>query len=69
LHFLSPGFGFYTHVIFSIKHEDTFKVDPKLSALEWQAEKLTGKHNGDILFSRGEIKNNHGNFTDMSRWT
>src|SRR5262245_38588982 len=46
-----------------IKHEDTFKVNPKLSALEWQAEKLTGKHNGDIQFSVGEIKNNHGAFT------
>ena len=44
-------------------HVDTFKVDTKLSSLEWFAEKVNGKHNGTIMLSGGEIKNDHGNFT------
>lgn len=44
-------------------HTDVYKVDTKLSKLEWFAEKLTGKHNGTIDFSGGEIKNNHGQFS------
>ena len=44
-------------------HIDTYKVDTKLSKLEWQAAKLTGKHNGDVMFSSGEIKNDHGALT------
>jgi len=44
-------------------HTDIYKVDVKLSKLEWFAEKLTGKHNGTIDFSGGEIRNNHGQFS------
>ena len=44
-------------------HTDVYKVDTKLSSLEWYAEKLTGKHNGTIQFSSGEMKNDHGNLT------
>ncbi len=44
-------------------HIEAYKVDTKLSTLEWYAEKVTGKHNGTILFSGGDIKNDHGNIT------
>lgn len=44
-------------------HTDIFQVDTKSSSLEWYAEKKTGKHNGTILFSSGEIESDHGNFT------
>src|SRR5687768_6018901 len=46
-------------------HTDVYKVDTKLSKLEWFAEKLTGKHNGTIDVSGGEIKNNHGMFSGL----
>jgi len=42
------------------RHTDTYKVDPKQSSAEWFAEKMTGKHNGTIMISGGEISNNHG---------
>ena len=44
-------------------HTDVFKVDTKQSALQWYAEKLTGKHNGTIMLSGGELKNNHGSLS------
>ena len=44
-------------------HTDVYKVDTRLSTLEWYAEKVSGKHNGTIMFSSGEIKNDHGQFT------
>jgi len=44
-------------------HEEVYKVDTKLSSLEWFAEKVTGKHNGTIAFSSGELKNDHGNLS------
>ena len=44
-------------------HIDTYRIDTKLSSLEWYAEKTTGKHHGIILFSSGEITNDHGKFT------
>ncbi|MCY7410511.1 MAG: YceI family protein [Chitinophagales bacterium] len=44
-------------------HTDTYTVDSKQSSLEWFAEKLTGKHNGTIMLSGGEFKNDHGSFT------
>jgi polyisoprenoid-binding protein YceI len=44
-------------------HTDTYRVDVRQSSLEWVAQKVTGKHNGTILLSGGEITNNHGNFT------
>ena len=44
-------------------HTDTYKVDTKLSVVEWYAEKLNGKHNGTIMFSSGEIQHDHGKLT------
>lgn len=44
-------------------HTDIYKVDTKMSSLEWYAEKMTGKHNGTIMFSKGDLMDNHGNFT------
>lgn len=44
-------------------HTDSYKVDTKLSTIEWQAAKFTGKHNGEILFSSGEINSEHGKLT------
>lgn len=41
-------------------HVDTYKVDTKLSKIEWFAEKVTGKHNGTINISSGDVNNNHG---------
>lgn len=46
-------------------HVDIYKVDNKQSKLEWFAEKLTGKHNGTIMLSGGELKNDHANFTGI----
>lgn len=42
------------------KHADVYNVDTKASSMEWFAEKITGKHNGTINFSSGNITNNHG---------
>lgn len=42
---------------------DVYKVDTKNSSLEWYAEKVAGKHNGIIMLSGGEIKNDHENLT------
>ena len=42
---------------------DIYKVDTKLSSLEWYAEKVTGKHNGTIMFAGGEISEDHGKYT------
>ncbi len=47
----------------NVLHIDTFTVDTSQSTLEWYAEKVTGKHNGTIKFSSGEIKNDHGKLT------
>ena len=46
-----------------IPHTDVYKVDTSLSSLEWYAQKVTGKHNGTIKLLKGEIANNHGNYT------
>jgi polyisoprenoid-binding protein YceI len=43
-----------------IMHVDSYTVDTKQSVLEWYAEKVTGKHNGTIMASGGEIKSDHG---------
>src|SRR5688500_16717498 len=48
---------------FTPKHIDVYKVDTKLSSLEWIGEKVTGKHNGTIMLSSGELQNNHGALT------
>ena len=44
-------------------HTDVYKVDTSASTLEWYAEKVTGKHNGTIKLTSGEISNNHGSYT------
>lgn len=44
-------------------HTDVYKVDTKTSSMEWFAEKVTGKHQGTIALSSGEIKNDHGNLS------
>jgi len=44
-------------------HTEVYKVDTKTSSMEWFAEKVTGKHQGTIAFSTGEIKNDHGNLS------
>ena len=46
-------------------HTDVYKVDTKLSSLEWYAEKVTGKHNGIITLSSGTISNDHGNLSGV----
>lgn len=62
---LSTVFACYILLSFKYekRHTDVYKVDTKISTLEWFAEKLTGKHNGTIDFLGGEIKNNHGQYT------
>ena len=44
-------------------HTDSYKVNTDSSKLEWYAEKVSGKHNGTIKLSSGEIHNNHGNYS------
>lgn len=44
-------------------HEVVYKVDTAASTVEWYAEKVTGKHNGIIKVSEGEIRNAHGSYT------
>lgn len=48
---------------FTNTHVEIYKVDTKLSSLEWFSEKMGGGHNGTIMLSSGEIKNDHGNFS------
>lgn len=48
---------------FVTMHVDTYKLDTNQSTLEWYAEKLTGKHNGTINFSNGEIRDQHGSYS------
>ena len=55
--FILPSFSNF------ILHTDVYKVDTKQSSLEWYAEKVTGKHNGKIQLSSGEIKNTHGSYS------
>ncbi len=44
-------------------HTEVYNVDTKLSSLEWFAKKVSGNHNGTIMFSGGEIQNDHGKLT------
>lgn len=48
---------------FTGKHSEIYKADTALSSLEWYAEKVTGKHNGVIMLSAGNIVNDHGNLS------
>ncbi|MDQ3051471.1 MAG: YceI family protein [Bacteroidota bacterium] len=41
-------------------HVDTYKVDTAASKVEWFAEKVTGKHNGTVQLTSGDISNDHG---------
>lgn len=41
-------------------HAETYRIDVSRSTVEWYAAKLTGKHNGTVKVSGGEIKNDHG---------
>jgi len=41
-------------------HTETYRVDPNQSTLEWNAAKVTGKHNGTIKIESGEVLNDHG---------
>src|SRR5688572_11619432 len=43
-----------------VLHQDEFKVDTKLSSMEWVGKKVTGQHNGTISLSSGEVKVEHG---------
>ncbi len=63
--FLTGAFTLFTMFAFTGTklHSDVFKLDTKLSTLEWYGEKVTGKHNGTIMFSNGELKNDHGKLT------
>ncbi|MBP6335906.1 MAG: YceI family protein, partial [Bacteroidia bacterium] len=44
-------------------HVDVYPVDVNASSLEWNAAKFSGKHNGTVSFSSGEIHSNHGNLS------
>lgn len=46
----------------ALKHVDVFKVDTQKSSVEWYAEKVTGKHNGNINLKSGQLTNNHGRY-------
>lgn len=57
-------FSAFAALVFAgILHTDVYKVDTSLSSLEWYAEKVSGKHNGTIMISEGELRNNHGNIS------
>ncbi|REJ84484.1 MAG: YceI family protein [Bacteroidetes bacterium] len=44
-------------------HVDVYSVDKSASKVEWYAAKVTGKHNGTINISKGEIRDNHGHIS------
>ncbi len=46
-------------------HTDTYSVNAENSKVEWFAEKVTGKHNGEVQVKSGKIANNHGKLTGM----
>lgn len=48
---------------FTTKHLETYKADTTLSSLEWVAEKVSGKHNGTVMLSNGNITNDHGSLS------
>jgi polyisoprenoid-binding protein YceI len=43
-----------------LSHVDVYKVDINATRIEWFAEKATGKHQGTVILTSGEIYNNHG---------
>lgn len=44
-------------------HTDTYSVNTEKSKVEWFAEKVTGKHNGEVNVKSGKMENNHGKLT------
>lgn len=44
-------------------YSEVYKVDTKVSTLEWFAEKIGGKHNGVVNLSGGSIASDHGKLT------
>ena len=62
LFILLPGLALMSFKRVNV-HTDVFKVDTKLSKLEWFGSKKSGNHNGTVEFSGGEIHDNHGNLT------
>jgi polyisoprenoid-binding protein YceI len=45
---------------FKMDHVEVYKVDTKLSTLEWHGKKIGGEHKGTISLISGVIKDNHG---------
>lgn len=50
-------------LIGAVIHTDVYQVDIEKSKVEWYAKKVSGKHNGTIRFSGGELRNDHGKIT------
>lgn len=63
--FGAAAIGMILFSAFIGRHSEVYKVDTKLSSLEWFAEKVTGKHNGVISLSNGTISNDHGNLSGV----
>jgi len=50
-------------IIADNQHVDVYTVDVSNSTAEWFAAKFTGKHNGTVNISGGQIRNNHGQYS------
>lgn len=44
----------------ALPHVDVYQLDTEASTLAWKGKKLTGEHYGDIKFTGGELRDNHG---------
>ena len=47
-------------VVFSFTHVTTYKVDTTASNIIWNAEKVTGKHTGNVKIKNGVLQVDHG---------
>lgn len=47
-------------VVFSFTHVTTYKVDTTASNIIWNAEKVTGKHTGNVKIKNGVLQSDHG---------
>ncbi len=47
-------------VVFSFTHVTAYKVDTSASNIVWNAEKVTGKHTGNVKISNGDLQMDHG---------
>jgi polyisoprenoid-binding protein YceI len=63
IHLLIASLVFLSGSAFVTKHVDTYQVDTASSSVEWFAEKVTGKHHGNIKIKSGVLHNNHGRFS------